>query len=142
MKADDAHMTHVSAAPRVVALMPTWMASAFILETLNALAAQTCPNLEVTISDEMSVSMLVMPSRTTFALIPGVASSSVPSIGGRGAFAASGGRVVVYTAWVATDPSRTTGAVPAHRPMRSARGHAPRALPRLAAHPARPLNRV
>ena len=54
MKADDAHMTHVSAAPRVVALMPTWMASAFILETLNALAAQTCPNLEVTISDDAS----------------------------------------------------------------------------------------
>jgi glycosyltransferase involved in cell wall biosynthesis len=40
--------------PRVVALVPTWKASAFIATTLDALAAQTYPNLEILISDDAS----------------------------------------------------------------------------------------
>jgi glycosyltransferase involved in cell wall biosynthesis len=40
--------------PRVVALMPTWKASDFIVATLDALAAQTYPNLEILISDDAS----------------------------------------------------------------------------------------
>ena len=43
-----------STAPRVVALVPTWRASAFIAETLDALSAQTYPNLEILISDDAS----------------------------------------------------------------------------------------
>jgi glycosyltransferase involved in cell wall biosynthesis len=41
-------------APKVVALVPTWRASAFIAETLDALEAQTCPNLEFLVSDDAS----------------------------------------------------------------------------------------
>jgi glycosyltransferase involved in cell wall biosynthesis len=40
--------------PKVVALMPTWKASGFVVETLDALAAQTYPNLEILISDDAS----------------------------------------------------------------------------------------
>ena len=40
--------------PRVVALVPAWKASAFIVATLDALAAQTYPNLEILISDDAS----------------------------------------------------------------------------------------
>lgn len=41
-------------APRVVALVPTWRASAFIVETLEHLAAQSQPQLEILISDDAS----------------------------------------------------------------------------------------
>jgi len=44
----------VSGAPRVVALVPTWRAADFIDRTLDTLAAQTCPNLEILISDDAS----------------------------------------------------------------------------------------
>ncbi|HET9466003.1 MAG TPA: glycosyltransferase family 2 protein [Gemmatimonadales bacterium] len=47
-------MTAGPAPPRVVALVPAWKASAFIGATLEALAAQTCPNLEILISDDAS----------------------------------------------------------------------------------------
>ena len=40
--------------PRVVACMPAWNASAFIHETLEALAAQTYPALEILVSDDAS----------------------------------------------------------------------------------------
>lgn len=40
--------------PRVVALLPAWRASAFIRQTLDALAAQTCSNLEILVSDDAS----------------------------------------------------------------------------------------
>jgi glycosyltransferase involved in cell wall biosynthesis/glycine/D-amino acid oxidase-like deaminating enzyme len=40
--------------PRVVALMPAWKAAAFIEPVLQALAAQTYPNLEILISDDAS----------------------------------------------------------------------------------------
>jgi glycosyltransferase involved in cell wall biosynthesis len=40
--------------PRVVALVPTWCAAGFIDRTLDTLAAQTCPNLEILISDDAS----------------------------------------------------------------------------------------
>ncbi len=40
--------------PRVVALMPAWKAEAFIKPVLQALAAQTYPNLEILISDDAS----------------------------------------------------------------------------------------
>jgi glycosyltransferase involved in cell wall biosynthesis len=43
-----------AARPRVVALMPAWNASAFIVDTLDALAAQTYPNLEILVSDDAS----------------------------------------------------------------------------------------
>lgn len=43
-----------SAPPRVVALMPVWRAAAFVEATLDALAAQTWPALEVLISDDAS----------------------------------------------------------------------------------------
>ncbi|MFN2387528.1 MAG: glycosyltransferase family 2 protein [Thermoanaerobaculia bacterium] len=43
-----------SAHPKVVALVPAWKASGFIGETMDALAAQTCPNLEILISDDAS----------------------------------------------------------------------------------------
>jgi glycosyltransferase involved in cell wall biosynthesis len=42
------------AAPRVVALVPTWRASEFIDQTLRSLAAQTWANLEILISDDAS----------------------------------------------------------------------------------------
>jgi glycosyltransferase involved in cell wall biosynthesis len=42
------------APPRVVALVPTWRAAGFIERTLDTLAAQTCPNLEILISDDAS----------------------------------------------------------------------------------------
>ncbi len=47
-------MTAGAAPPRVVALVPTWKASAFLVATLDALAAQTYRNLEVLISDDAS----------------------------------------------------------------------------------------
>lgn len=47
-------MTSRMVMPRVVALMPAWKASAFIVETLDALAAQTYPTLEILISDDAS----------------------------------------------------------------------------------------
>ena len=47
-------MTSRTVMPRVVALMPTWKASAFIVATLDALAAQSYPNLEILISDDAS----------------------------------------------------------------------------------------
>jgi glycosyltransferase involved in cell wall biosynthesis len=47
-------LTVAVARPKVVALVPAWKASAFIAETLDALAAQTYPNLEVLISDDAS----------------------------------------------------------------------------------------
>lgn len=47
-------MTGDAASPRVVALVPTWRASAFIAATLDALGAQTHPNLEILISDDAS----------------------------------------------------------------------------------------
>ena len=40
--------------PRVVALVPTWRSAAYIRATLESLAAQTWPNLEVLISDDAS----------------------------------------------------------------------------------------
>ena len=40
--------------PRVVALVPAWRAAGFIARTLDGLAAQTCPNLEIVISDDAS----------------------------------------------------------------------------------------
>lgn len=47
-------MTVAVAHPKVVALVPAWSASAFISETLDALAAQSCPNLEILVSDDAS----------------------------------------------------------------------------------------
>ena len=47
-------MTSSEAKPKVVALVPTWQASAFIVQTLDALAAQTHPNLEILVSDDAS----------------------------------------------------------------------------------------
>jgi glycosyltransferase involved in cell wall biosynthesis len=47
-------MTGGRPAPRVVALVPTWRAAAFIAETLGHLSAQTHPNLEILISDDAS----------------------------------------------------------------------------------------
>ena len=47
-------MTDAAAHPRVVALVPAWNASAFIAGTLDALIAQTCPSLEILISDDAS----------------------------------------------------------------------------------------
>jgi glycosyltransferase involved in cell wall biosynthesis len=38
--------------PRVLALIPTWKASAFLDRTLDTLAAQTCRGLEFLISDD------------------------------------------------------------------------------------------
>jgi glycosyltransferase involved in cell wall biosynthesis len=43
-----------AASPRVVALVPAWRAAAFIGPTLEALSAQTYPNLEILISDDAS----------------------------------------------------------------------------------------
>ena len=43
-----------AATPRVVACLPAWRAAAFIGRTLDALAAQTYPNLDVLISDDAS----------------------------------------------------------------------------------------
>lgn len=40
--------------PRVVACMPTWNGAAFVQETLESLAAQTYPSLEIVISDDLS----------------------------------------------------------------------------------------
>ena len=40
--------------PRVVALIPTWRASAFIAATLDALSAQSYPHLEFLVSDDAS----------------------------------------------------------------------------------------
>ena len=40
--------------PKVVALVPTWNAEAFLAETLDSLAAQTYANIEVLISDDAS----------------------------------------------------------------------------------------
>lgn len=40
--------------PRVVACMPVWNAEAFVLETLESIAAQTYPNLGIVISDDAS----------------------------------------------------------------------------------------
>jgi len=39
---------------RVVALVPTWRAAEFLAATLDALAAQTHPNLEIVVSDDAS----------------------------------------------------------------------------------------
>ncbi len=47
-------MTVGGAHPKVVALVPAWKAAAFIAETLDALAAQSCPHLEILISDDAS----------------------------------------------------------------------------------------
>ena len=47
-------MTVALAHPKVVALVPAWSASAFISETLDALAALSHPNLEILISDDAS----------------------------------------------------------------------------------------
>lgn len=47
-------MTTSGTAPKVVALVPAWRAAAFIGPTLDGLAAQTCPHLEVVISDDAS----------------------------------------------------------------------------------------
>jgi glycosyltransferase involved in cell wall biosynthesis len=41
-------------APRVVALVPAWNASAFIRRTLDALAAQTYPHFEILVSVDLS----------------------------------------------------------------------------------------
>jgi glycosyltransferase involved in cell wall biosynthesis len=41
-------------APQVVALVPTWRASGFIAQTLDALAAQSHPWLEILVSDDAS----------------------------------------------------------------------------------------
>jgi glycosyltransferase involved in cell wall biosynthesis len=43
-----------NAPPKVVALMPAWKAADFVVATLDALAAQTYPNLEILISDDAS----------------------------------------------------------------------------------------
>ena len=40
--------------PRVVACMPAWNAESFIAETLESVAGQTYPNLEIVISDDAS----------------------------------------------------------------------------------------
>lgn len=42
------------ATPRVTAIVPTWKAAGFVQETLDALAAQTWPNLQVLIGDDAS----------------------------------------------------------------------------------------
>jgi glycosyltransferase involved in cell wall biosynthesis len=42
------------ATPRVTAVVPTWKAAGFVRETLDALAAQTWPNLEILIGDDAS----------------------------------------------------------------------------------------
>lgn len=47
-------MTGGASQPRVVALVPTWRAAAFIDGTLDTLAAQSHPNLEILISDDAS----------------------------------------------------------------------------------------
>jgi glycosyltransferase involved in cell wall biosynthesis len=47
-------MTESRSLPRVVALVPAWRAAAFIHETLESLAAQTYPNLQILISDDAS----------------------------------------------------------------------------------------
>lgn len=47
-------MSATGRAPRVVALVPAYRAAAFIDATLAALSAQTCPNLEILISDDAS----------------------------------------------------------------------------------------
>lgn len=47
-------MTSRPGSPRVVALVPTWNASAFVAATLDALAAQTYGNLEILVSDDAS----------------------------------------------------------------------------------------
>lgn len=46
--------TTPAARPRVVALVPTWRAEAFIAGTLDALAAQSWPNLEILVADDAS----------------------------------------------------------------------------------------
>jgi glycosyltransferase involved in cell wall biosynthesis len=47
-------VTGLEAPPKVVALVPAWNAAAFIDATLDALAAQTYPGLEILISDDAS----------------------------------------------------------------------------------------
>lgn len=47
-------MTAPASLPKVVALVPAWSAEAFIAGTLDALEAQTHPNLEILISDDAS----------------------------------------------------------------------------------------
>lgn len=47
-------MSGLGGLPKVVALVPTWRAAAFIAETLEALSAQTYSNLEVLVSDDAS----------------------------------------------------------------------------------------
>jgi glycosyltransferase involved in cell wall biosynthesis len=47
-------VTAAPARPKVVALVPAWSASAFLSETLDALAAQSHPNLEILVSDDAS----------------------------------------------------------------------------------------
>lgn len=47
-------MTGPAAPPKVVALVPAWRAAAFIGPTLDGLAAQTWPCLEIVISDDAS----------------------------------------------------------------------------------------
>ncbi|MGC1818119.1 MAG: glycosyltransferase family 2 protein, partial [Casimicrobiaceae bacterium] len=42
------------ASPRVVACMPTWNAESFLERTLESLAAQTYPHLDILISDDAS----------------------------------------------------------------------------------------
>lgn len=47
-------MTVPPSRPKVVALVPAWNASGFIAQTLEALAAQIHPNLEILVSDDAS----------------------------------------------------------------------------------------
>ena len=47
-------MSDPAPGPRVLALVPTWKAAAFIGRTLDALAAQDCPGLGILISDDAS----------------------------------------------------------------------------------------
>jgi hypothetical protein len=47
-------VTAAASHSRVVALVPAWTAADFIGETLDALAAQSCPNLEILVSDDAS----------------------------------------------------------------------------------------
>ena len=47
-------MTAGATVAKAIALVPTWRAAGFIVETMDALAAQTYPNLEILVSDDAS----------------------------------------------------------------------------------------
>ncbi|MGC1816471.1 MAG: glycosyltransferase family 2 protein [Casimicrobiaceae bacterium] len=51
---DSSERSAAMAPPRVVACMPTWNAESFLEQTLESLAAQTYPHLDILISDDAS----------------------------------------------------------------------------------------